>query len=82
MIGDDDLPSRAGTPRPTNDDFQPSIFADKTTKDVDPSSEKQPDKIAESHDGPAAPLELPQDVQAKLRKLEKIESRYQGAFHS
>ena len=78
MIGDDDLPSRAGTPRPPSDGPQPSIPADNSTKDADTSFEKQPDKPTEVHDTPVAPSELPQDIQAKLRKLEKIESRYQG----
>ena len=81
MVGNDDLPSRAGTPRPAGDEPQPSIATDNSIKDVNTSSEKQPDRPLEGHDMPVASSELPKDVQAKLIRLGKIESRYQGMQH-
>lgn len=75
---DDSLPSRAATPKPPAKDG-----SDETTVDrAQAANENAPaDKDAGSGEKAAeakAPEELPQDVRLKLRKLEKLESRYHG----
>lgn len=41
---------------------------------------KEPNGKTEESDDASAPLQLPTDVQMRLRKLEKLESRYQGNY--
>ncbi|KAJ9621352.1 Golgin imh1 [Taxawa tesnikishii (nom. ined.)] len=79
---DDSLPSRAATPKPPAKDG-----SDETTVDrAQAANENAPaDKDAGSGEKAAeakAPEELPQDVRLKLRKLEKLESRYHDLLRS
>lgn len=73
------MPSRSGTPRPAEPKRQTS------------SSESGPDANPGANNGPAqensaskdsAAVELPTDVRVKLRKLDKLESKYHGGFTS
>ena len=82
VIGDDELPSRSGTPRPAGDGSQANITEDGEAKNADTDAEKQQEVAADGQDLATKPPELPKDVQAKLRKLEKIESKYHGAYHA
>ena len=77
VIGDDDLPSRSVTPRPAE------------PKRHTPSSDSAPDSNADATNGTAqensatkdsAAVELPTDVRVKLRKLDKLESKYHGGL--
>ena len=79
VIGDDDMPSRSGTPRPVEPKRRIS------------SSGSGPDSNQDATNGPAqensankdsAAVELPTDVRVKLRKLDKLESKYHGGFIS
>ena len=77
MIGEDDL-SRSGTPRPPADG-EPAIGKARGTP-AEAGSESQ-DGISRT-DSPGGALELPTDVRVKLRKLEKLESRYHELLRS
>ena len=77
VIGDDDLPSRSVTPRPAE------------PKKHTTSSDSAPDSNADATNGTAqensatkdsAAVELPTDVRVKLRKLDKLESKYHGGL--
>ena len=77
VIGDDELPSRSVTPRPAEPKRHTS------------SSESTPDSNADATNGIAqensatkdsAAVELPTDVRVKLRKLDKLESKYHGGL--
>lgn len=79
IIEDEEAPSRVPTPKPpvkeTNepsaDATEPQVDKDETTASSDAPTQE---KAAELK----PPGELPQDVRQKLRKLEKLESRYHG----
>ena len=75
MIEDEsEEPSRVGTP--ANMDEKTALIAEDGAPAAAGSvngSEKGPEK-----ETPPTTVELPVDVRAKLRKLEKLESRYQG----
>lgn len=67
-------PSRVGTP--ANMDEKAALKAEDAAPAADGSvngSEKGGEK-----ETPPLSAELPPDIRAKLRKLEKLESRYQG----
>ena len=77
FVIDDEEPSRVGTP--TTDDVSPTKGTEGATQD----SEKAPSNGTEDASDKAAEpapvsTELPLEVRQKLRKLEKLESRYQG----
>ena len=81
MIEDEsEGPSRVGTPA-VGDEKAPQS-ADTMTPPTSVSGEGgEKEKTGEAPaDAPAvpAPVELPPDVRTKLRKLEKMESRYAG----
>ena len=75
MIGDSDTPSRSGTPRPTHEKEQTGS-SEASTDGGREDSEGQPREKAAVNE--AVPLELPTDVRLKLRKLDKLESKYHG----
>ena len=76
VVGDDDMPSRSGTPRPLEPKTQASSMEPSADLKLDAAESSAQDKIA-SRD-PIA-IELPTDVRVKLRKLDKLESKYHGS---
>ena len=77
FVIEDDEPSRSGTPRPAldpNGDGADGRRDGPKTKPIG-DGEAGPEKQSDSTN--TAP-ELPIEVRGKLRKLEKLESRYQG----
>ncbi|KAL8656923.1 MAG: hypothetical protein Q9226_002429 [Calogaya cf. arnoldii] len=82
LVDDPDLPSRSTTPRPA------PARSESSTKDnvQDTAKEAQNgESIAGKpplDDSTANPQELPTDVRVKLRKLEKLESRYHELLRS
>ncbi|KAI4116618.1 MAG: hypothetical protein LQ345_003004 [Seirophora villosa] len=82
VIDDSDVPSRSGTPGPTlmrseSSTQIPTQEATEEAKNVEGKPE-EPTRDGSS----AAPQELPTDVRVKLRKLEKLESRYHELLRS
>lgn len=81
VIGDSDVPSRSGTPRPaltrsesvTRQAAEPK---ENLRDDREKSEKTVADNVVET------PQELPTDVRVKLRKLEKLESRYHELLRS
>ena len=78
FVIEDDGPSRSGTPRPVAD--QNGVAATEKTPRENTSSESNQGtgETATSADEPRSSSDLPTDVRVKLRKLEKLESRYHG----
>lgn len=75
MIEDEsEEPSRLGTP--ANMDEKTAL---KAGDDVPPPAVNGSEKGGENDTSPPS-AELPAEVRAKLRKLEKLESRYQGTL--
>ncbi|KAL8790560.1 MAG: hypothetical protein Q9195_006304 [Heterodermia aff. obscurata] len=79
VVGEDDMPSRSGTPRPAEPKRQTS------------SSESAPDSNPDAVNGVAQEkpatkdsvvVEVPTDVRVKLRKLDKLESKYHELLRS
>lgn len=75
MVGDSDTPTRSGTPRPAHE------------KEQTGSSEASAEGARESSDGQTqekaamnemTTQDLPTEVRVKLRKLDKLESKYHG----
>jgi hypothetical protein len=79
FVIDDEEPSRVGTPSQTEKSVENGAENEKTTTEdgVTSNSDVAGEKPTEEVKAPVAP-ELPQEVRTKLRKLEKLESRYQG----
>ncbi|KAJ5577561.1 uncharacterized protein N7459_006525 [Penicillium hispanicum] len=85
-IGDDDTSSRSGTPQvetPENAseatirvEGDRSEDAEAKTASDAVGKEKEPAKPADTEANTPTPSELPADVKAKLRRLDKLESRY------
>jgi hypothetical protein len=75
LIEDEDGSSRAVSPRPPEKAEEEGI-AGRTSESAE--SQGQVGNSAEKASEKLAALELPTDVRAKLRKLDKLESRYQG----
>lgn len=71
---DDDEPSRSGTPRPVPDQDEKDSSEHNVAKDT---RSRQDGEEGNGQDM-APQMELPTDVRVKLRKLEKLEGRYQG----
>ena len=88
VIEDDDFPSRATTPRPAvKQESDGAGRAEQVEEQQVPAAsneettlEKQAEKPTEKM--PSLPLDgdLSQDIQQKLRKLSKLESRYHGQY--
>ena len=80
---DDEEPSRSGTPRPAADHHEKTATEGPTTQDA---KALEADKEAQAKDPEIGslgqPPELPTDVRVKLRKLEKLEGRYQELLRS
>jgi hypothetical protein len=92
VIDDSEEPSRAGTPKPIQEeksDMAPSDGAPDADMTKETSTGKDVDDAAAKEDGGAQPAavttssapstsELPPEVRAKLRRLAKMETTYQG----
>lgn len=83
MIEDDDASSRVPTPRPPEaasgekvKEDKPAGEAQSTGKVEEKSSEQEKD--GESSEKPPGDTQSSQDVQLKLRRLQKLESKYNG----
>lgn len=76
MIDDDDL-SRSGTPRPPIDRSGGNA-AEKSLGNGLRENGQEVNEAAITIDEPRTSSELPTDVRVRLRKLDKLESRYQG----
>jgi len=73
---EDDL-SRSGTPRPPTD-RNVGAAAEKAPESGLRESGQETNETAVSTDEPRTSSDLPTDVRVKLRKLDKLESRYHG----
>lgn len=77
-MDDEESRSRVGTPGPGADrDGDGTVSVAVNDKPL-VEEDKEPNMKSEEGDDGPAPLELPTDVRVKLRKLGKLESRYQG----
>ena len=78
IIADSDPPSRVGTPRPAL--TIPGSPSKESSQDVLPEAKAGEEEQTRTADNDlrSTPVELPTDVRVKLRKLEKLESRYHG----
>jgi hypothetical protein len=82
-IADDDGPSRSATPRQEAASAQeppPSEEVESEKQTADDSVDKESTPGAEPKPSPTP--ELPADVRAKLRRLDKIDSKYHGMVDS
>ncbi len=75
---DDDGPSRSGTPRPVADRNGVAATEKAPQENTSSESNQGTGETATSADEPRSSSDLPTDVRVKLRKLEKLESRYHG----
>ncbi|MCJ1281390.1 hypothetical protein MMC26_000709 [Xylographa opegraphella] len=84
VIEDEDVISRAGTPRPVHvKDGESQSGEAVAEKSAAPDGERQPEEDRGSEKvSQVAALELPSEVRVKLRKLERLESRYQELLRS
>lgn len=74
VIGEEeDQPSRAGTPRP-KEKAQP------TEAGAENGEAKEETPTADSDEKPDKTPEIPPEVQQRLRKLDKLEPKYTGAW--
>ena len=80
FLDEEELTSRIESPGPGVERAGDATNA-VTVNDTIPTAEiKEPNgKMGEGREAPA-PLELPTEVRVKLRKLDKLESRYQGSY--
>lgn len=80
VIGDSETPSRSGTPRPVSETEQKGLSEPSTTEGSNETSEGRLQEKPGAN-GATSP-ELSTDVRVKLRKLEKLESKYQELLRS
>ena len=79
VVGDEDVPSRAGTPRPTQSKSEVNMEGESVKEKAIAADANGGLGEGELKDGVGSVVpELPTNVRVKLRKLEKLESRYQG----
>lgn len=78
----DEVPSRTGTPAQEKEKSEDGVnHAQEPGKPLAGDDNQSEDASAQAG-GLQGPQELPADVRVKLRKLDKLEGRYNGAFHS
>ena len=77
FVIDDEEPSRSGTPRPSTNGNEKEMteFGAATAPNISEDGQEKQEKESETQ---AQTFELPTDVRVKLRKLDKLEGRYQG----
>ncbi|KAI9669626.1 MAG: hypothetical protein M1831_007322 [Alyxoria varia] len=74
----DDTSNKPGTSANASDSSKTLGRRDESSEKQESEKEEKPDGTAEEADAtPAEPLELPDDVKAKLRRLNKLEEKYQ-----
>lgn len=80
FVIDDEEPSQVGTPVPPSDETSPGKEGQNAISDSEKTTNSTENTGEKPAEGPKAPAstELPLEVRQKLRKLEKLESRYQG----
>lgn len=83
-LGDDDASGRSATPRQETEAPSTQESSEETGSEKQPadSADKKSTPDAEPEPKPAPTPELPADVRAKLRRLDKIDSKYHGIVHS
>ncbi|MCJ1389907.1 hypothetical protein MMC18_002764 [Xylographa bjoerkii] len=84
VIENEDVVSRSGTPRPVqarDGEAQSSEAGVEKTAAANVDRQSEEDRVSEKVPQEAA-LEVPTDVRVKLRKLERLESRYQELLRS
>ena len=81
VIDDEEIPARGGTPGPSQakDEERGNSGAEKSEADNGMQISEKP---TAPDDSAAQTSELPTDVRVKLRKLERLEPRYQGLSRS
>jgi hypothetical protein len=89
-IGDDDastLVSRSSTPKPESTEASDNAKGEKSVEKSGEAEGAADNTVNGKDNAPAKEsgqpsAELPPEVRAKLRKLNKLESRYQGMRHT
>ena len=82
VIEDDSQPSRIGTPKPTQGSDGDATGEGELVEKAPQVEDGEVQEIAPGN-APSSPfLELPLEVRTKLRKLGKLESRYQGKIYN
>lgn len=81
FVIDDDEQSRSGTPKPPTDRNGTNV-AEKARPEAPNRGDngQESGETTASAEEPSTSSYLPTDVRVKLRKLEKLESRYHGGF--
>ncbi|KAK8192612.1 hypothetical protein M8818_007782 [Zalaria obscura] len=82
VIEDDDMSSRASTPKPPVKDGSDEKAEEQAEVDEAATSEGKESALQEKSSDSKAPEQLSDDVRQKLRKLEKLESRYHDLLRS
>ena len=80
MIEDEDAPSRALSPQRPRDDAGTTEEGARDSRSDANAEAGAPQGEADVQAG-ESPVVLPSDVRVKLRKLERLESRYQGTIY-
>ena len=82
VIDDEDTPSRSSTPKPTQirNEVVRAVEQDAERALAQDGGLQATDEKSAETAAPTVAQELPTDVRVKLRKLEKLESRYQGVY--
>lgn len=78
VIDGDSTPSRSTTPRPVQGKGEDATANGVPAPVAPESNDKKSQGTDGEKDATTTPLELPTDVRVKLRKLEKLESKYYG----
>ena len=78
FVVDDEAPSRSETPRPTNGRTDDVLGEQKMNGSAGRELSQDDGEIASTAEAPRTSSDLPTDIRVKLRKLEKLESRYHG----
>ena len=78
VIGGDSTPSRSSTPRPIQEKNENALADGALAEVLTPHDGKETQEKISEKDVTVASIELPVDVRMKLRKFEKLESKYHG----
>lgn len=79
VIGNEDVPNRSRTPRPVQRKEAVTVANEIPGEEPSASNSEESDRTSAA-DSSLASQELSTDVRVKLRKLEKLESKYFGLF--
>lgn len=81
-VDEEDPPTRSGTPRPAKTKEESTLTGSGKEPVVDTNGPGEDEKASTGADPPSSSSELPTDVRVKLRKLDKLESKYYGMLSS